>query len=189
MNYSNLDSLMTIEKNELLNKLKETYLSYKLSKNQAIAARGIEVLVAIIFIFSGIEWYYILVYIFVIIYGIYRVMKPNEEDQIYFKKFELLADEFENFKRFKRNQIDVDIKAEKLHKIEKSIEKCLPLLIQVIGIGKVYKICAFIPVVNILIDETTLYRDPKSGPLNILLYGNLVYPSLEDFESSKIKEI
>lgn len=184
-----LQDLLNIKKEELLKKLKETYSNYKLNKNQNIIARGIEILSAIIIIFSGLEWYYILAYLLIVIYGIYRLIKPNDEDTKYFEKFELLADEFENFKKFKQNKINVNINPEKVLKIEKSITKLLPLLIQTSGIGKFNRICAFIPIINIFIDEMSLYRNPKDSPLNILLYGNLAYASLEDFESSKVKEL
>lgn len=182
-----LENLLSIPKEELIERMKETYLKTKLPKNKAMVARGIEIFIGLVFLLLDIEWYYKVIYILAVVFGIYKFLHNDAEDKTFFEKFELLAEELENFKKYKKGTLDIKINEKKVSKIEKTILKCLPFLIEFGKTGKMYRVLAFIPILNLRVDELTLYRDKEGGPLNILLYGNLLYTGLEDFSNEKIK--
>ena len=51
--------------------------------------------------------------------------------------------------------------------------------------SKVYKIAAFIPVVNIRLDEMSMYRE-TNGYLNIILNGQIGSIGLSDFSNKNL---
>ena len=174
---TNLDDLLGIKKEELLEKLKSTYQAQKLSRTQGYIARGLEIFVALIVIFSGIGVLYSILWTATVVYSFYRFFNPHGEDKEYYEKFELLVEGLENFKKYKNSEISVDFPEKKIKRVEKNIVKCLPKLMET---SKGYKIAAFIPVINIRVDEMSMYRE-TNGFLNILLNGQLGSIGLSDF--------
>lgn len=160
---------LTWTKEELLEKLKDTYIKQKLPRNLSMIARGIEILIGIIILVSGIEWYYILFYACVVGYSIYRFFHPNEMDDIVYKKLELVAECIDNYKRYKNSEISVEIDDKKINSIEKNINKNLPRLLKN---STFLKVIAFVPIINLRLDEYSVYRE-ASESLNSLLYGNI----------------
>lgn len=181
-----LEHLLLMKKEELLEKLEDTYQKQKLSRTQGYIARGLEIFVALIFIFSGIGMLYSVLYTLTVIYSIYRFLNPHSEDKEYYEKFELLAEGFENFKRYKDSEIRVDISEKKIHKLEKNIEKFLPKLLENNGTNKLYKVLAFIPLINLRADEMSMYRD-TAGFLNRVLNGQIGSAGLSDFSNENLK--
>lgn len=183
---TNLETLLSMKKEELLEELKNTYQKQKLSRIQGYIARGLEIFVALIVIFSGIGIFYSILYTLTVIYSIYRFLNPHGEDKDYYKKFELLVEGFENFKRYKNSEISVEFSEKKINGLEKNIVKFLPKLIAKNGVDKMSKIFAFIPIINLRIDEMSMYRE-ANGYLNILLNGKLGSIGLSDFSDENLK--
>lgn len=179
---TNLDDLLGIKKEELLEKLKSTYQAQKLSRTQGYIARGLEIFVALIVIFSGIGVLYSILWTATVVYSFYRFFNPHGEDKEYYEKFELLVEGLENFKKYKNSEISVDFPEKKIKRVEKNIVKCLPKLMET---SKGYKIAAFIPVINIRVDEMSMYRE-TNGFLNILLNGQLGSIGLSDFSNENL---
>lgn len=174
----NKEEILKLTKEEILEKLKETYQKQKLTKNQSYIARGIEIIFGLWFIFLDIGLIYKLIYILAVGYSMYRMLKPNAEDEEYYKKLEQLANGIEKLKKYKNRELDKEIEENKIEKLEKSINKLLPKLLKE---NKLYKRLAFIPIVNLRVDEMTSYRDPADA-LNVLLYGKLRTPGLNIFD-------
>lgn len=169
---------LELTKVEFLEKLKETYQKQKLTKIQNYIARGIEIIFGLWFLFLDIGLIYKLAYILSIIYSFYRMLKPNDEDKEYYEKLEQLANGIEKYKKYKKGELNKEIEESKLKKIEKNINKLVPTLLKE---NKLYKRLAFIPILNLKVDEMTSYRNPGDA-LNVLLYGKLKTPGLNIFD-------
>lgn len=183
---TNLEDLLSIRKEELLENLKSTYQAQKLSRTQGYIARGIEILVALIAIFSGIGAVTAILLTLNVIYSFYRFLKPHGEDKDYYEKFELLTEGFENFKRYKNSEISVEFPEKKIKKLEKNIVKFLPKLTAKNGADKMCKILAFVPIINLRIDEMSMYRE-TNGYLNLILNGQLGSVGLSDFSDENLE--
>lgn len=169
---------LKLTKTEFLEKLKETYQKQKLTRTQNYIARGIEIVFGLWFLFLDIEFIYKIIYILSIAYSFYRMLKPNVEDSEYYEKLEKLADGIEKYKKYKNKELNKEIEESKLKKLEKNINKLVPSLLKE---NKLYKRLAFIPILNLKVDEMTSYRNPGDA-LNVLLYGKLKTPGLDIFD-------
>lgn len=181
---TNLEELLLMGKEDLLDKLKNIYQAQKLSRTQGYIARGIEIFVALIFIFSGIGIFYSALWTLSILYSLYRFFKPHGEDKEYYEKFELLVEGFENFKKYKNSEISVDIPEKKIKRLEKVLNKEFPKLLEKNGTNKLCKIMAFVPIFNLKMDEMSMYRD-NNGFLNRILNGPVGSAGLMDFLDKK----
>lgn len=181
-----LDELLAMESNEMLEAMKATYEKQKLSRIQNYIARGLEIFIFILFIFSGAGIIYTIIAVLGLLYALYRLFKPHGNDLDTYKEFDLVVEGMGNLKKYRNGEITVDIPEKKIKKMETLIEKHLPHLLEQTGTDKLCKIGAFIPIINIRMDEMTPYTDLK-GSLNIIKVGTLMSAGLEDFSNEKLK--
>ncbi|NME35589.1 MULTISPECIES: hypothetical protein [Fusobacterium] len=180
-----LNELLELEKEELIFKMKNVYEKQKLTRIQGYIARALEIIFLLIFIFSGIGILYSIIFTLAVIYSIYRFLNPNGEDKDYYEKFELFAEGFENFKRYEKGELKVDIEEKGIKKLEKNLERHLPYLIEDNWSNKMLKISAFIPIVNIRADEMSMFRD-TDGSFYRLFNGGLKTVGLKKFTNEEL---
>lgn len=166
-----IEELCNLDNEYLGKKLKETYQKQKLSKGGNIIARSIEIIIELVILigcFSDGDWIYVILALLALAYAIYRLFKPHGEDNEYLEKLELVKVAMNKFKKYKSGEITLDIEEKKIKSLENNIIKRLPILLN----GSVlYKILAFIPLLNIRVDEMSIYRQHNEA-LSILLSGH-----------------
>ncbi|WP_047381062.1 hypothetical protein [Cetobacterium sp. ZWU0022] len=183
-----LENLLNYNKEELSVKLKEVYNDQKLSPTARAIARWIEIVVIGIISFScfidgevmyGVLWSVGGVYTF------YRLVNSKIEDKETLDDLDKITEGIENFKKYKKGELGIEISEELVKKTEKGIGKNLPYLLKVSGLSRML---AFVPVLNIFQDETHMYTH-REGALVRLWEGTLTTQGLKYYSNENIKTL
>lgn len=183
-----LENLLNYNKEELSVKLKEVYNDQKLSPTARAIARWIEIVVIGIISFScftdgevmyGVLWSVGGVYTF------YRLVNSKIEDKETLDDLDKITEGIENFKKYKKGELGIEISEELVKKTEKGIGKNLPYLLKVSGLSRML---AFVPVLNIFQDETHMYTN-REGALVRLWEGTLTTQGLKYYSNENIKTL
>ncbi len=165
-----LDNLLKMDKIELNKRLKEVYQMQKFTKTQSRIARAMEILLWLLIIPSQEEILFIILPIISLLYAIYRFIKPRVDDELIMEYFEQIADGIDNFKKYRSGELGVHIDEKLVVNTEKCIGKYLPYLLKT---NIIYKISAFLPLINLRMDETRLYTKADHSPLFSLFNGDI----------------
>lgn len=179
-----IEEICAFSKEELNAKLKEGFHNQKLSPKGRIVARSIEIFFVLIILLSCLvsgDIIYSIIALLALAYAIYRLFKPHGEDKEYLEDLEKVAEGIEQFKKYKNGEIKLELSEKKLKSLEKNILKRLPTLLN--G-NKVYRVLAFIPLVNTRTDEMDIYRGGNSE-LGILLNGYIKITGLKEILEEK----
>lgn len=163
-----MEQLCECSKDELLSRLKGVYNKQKLGKFGNILARSIELVFFLIAIFV-VEWNWIsgILGALYLLYTVKRLFWPHSDDKDNYEKFELIVNNFENYKRYRKGEIDANLSEKEQKKTEKNLVYCFNALLNPCGWAK---IVAFIPVINFRADEMWAYTD-INGPLTRIIDG------------------
>lgn len=149
-----------MSKEEIVGQLKAVYQNQKLDKTGNMIARGMEIFVGLIGMFLCEEWIYKITAFLIAAYGAYRLIKPHGEDENYYKEFESLADIIQQYKK----EILIGKNIEEYPKNAKRIYKIvLQFLNEDNKSFKICKIFAFIPLLNVRLDEMFPYSQQFRG--------------------------
>lgn len=170
------DEILEMHVDERFERMKEIYLKQKLSKTGNFIARGIEILVALLLILTTEFDIYTILWIGILLFAIYRFVKKDTLDKENFEELRKVSDKLELFKKYKAGEVKISLEDKKVDKLENSLKRNLPKLFK-----NGSKLVAYIPLLNVRIDEMTVYND-KGGALNLVLNGTLRTPGLNDLE-------
>lgn len=144
---------------EMFERLKETYLSQKLGKIGRYFSRGSSVFLLLLFVFYGDDILFRVIAGIGIIYEIYRLIKPHGEDEEQYKEFKIVSNLVQEYKDKILNTSE-----EKPRKTKFICNYVLSCLYRS-GNHKISKVMAYIPVINVIIDEMTPYTSLRYGVL------------------------
>ena len=178
----NLEILLKMDKKELETKLKDTYQKQKLSPKMHLIARILDISLSLfIIIFIDDILYQVLLGLFLCV-SFYRLIKPHSEDNEILKNLELVTEYFENYKICKLNNNNNGLSEKKIKQLEKTIGGMLPAFLST---NFMFKVFAFIPLLNLNTDEMHIYSGKKSA-LHMLLYGGLGVNGLDKFSPENL---
>ena len=171
----NQEEFWQMSQEEMFERMKETYLSQKLGKIGRCFSRGSSAFLLLLFVFFGEDIFVQVIAGIGVIYEIYRLLKPYGEDEEQYKEFKIVLNLVQEYKD-KILNTDGE-KSRKTKFIYNLISSCLYKS----GNHKISKAMAYIPVINVVIDEMTPYTSLRYGVL-------LKVKSLLEIEIDKIKK-
>lgn len=160
---------------EMFERLKETYQKQKLGKGGRYFSRLSSIFILLLFVFFDDEIPYQVFAGIGAIYEIYRLIKPHGADERHYNEFKIVSNLVQEYKD-KILNTDGE-KSRKTKFIYNLISSCLYKS----GNHKISKAMAYIPVINVVIDEMTPYTSLRYGVL-------LKVKSLLEIEIDKIKK-
>lgn len=183
-----LENLLNLSKEEMFLKLKETYISQKLSPIARSIARWMEILIAALFSFMCFEeneTMYAVLWGVAGLYAFYRLVNSKMEDEKILEELNEVVETIENFKKYKKGEFNIKIDEKLVKKTEKGIEQNLPYLLKVSGLSRMF---GLIPIVNLFVDEIYMYTDTR-GALTKLWDGTLTTQGLKYYTNENIKTL
>ena len=160
---------------EMFERLKETYQKQKLGKVGRYFSRLSSVFLLLLFVFFGEDIFVQVIAGIGAIYEIYRLIKPHGEDEEQYKEFKIVSNLVQEYK----NKI-LNTSEEKPRKT-KFIYNLMSSCLYKSGNHKISKTMAYIPVINVIMDEMTPYTSLRYG---VLLKGK----SFLEAELDRIKK-
>lgn len=155
----NQEEFWKMSQEEIFERLKETYLSQKLGKIGRYFSRGSSAFFLLLFVFYGDDIFVQIIAGIGFIYEIYRLIKPHREDEKQYEEFKIVSNLVQEYKDKILNTSEE--KPRKTKFIYNYISSCLYRS----GNHKISKVMAYIPVVNVMMDEMTPYTSLRYGIL------------------------
>lgn len=180
-----INDLCKYSKEELYEKLTTTYQNQKLGTLGNIIARSIAIAVLVLGFQNADGMVYKILIGIGIAFSAYKIIKPHGEDEEIFSELKEAVNLLENYKKCKNGIATIDITDKQFQNVTRNIEKRLPLLLKNSTFNK---ILAFIPVLNIFVDELGAYRGHRnSGHLECLLDNGIGRVGLRVFNNENVK--
>ena len=155
----NQEEFWQMSQEEMFERLKETYQEQKLGKAGRYFSRLSSIFILLLYVFfSDVILYQVFAGIGAL-YEIYRLIKPHGEDEENYKNFETVSNLVQEYK----DKI-LDTDKEKPNE-RKNIYMALSDYLYHSRNLKMAKVIAYIPVLNIISDEMTVYDSVKYSPL------------------------
>lgn len=157
----NQEEFWQMSQEEMFERLKETYQKQKLGKGGRYFSRLSSIFILLLYVFFDDEIPYQVLAGIVIIYEIYRLIKPHGADERHYNEFKIVS----NLVREYKDKI-LDTDKEKL-KERKNIYMALSDYLYSSRSLKITKAIAYIPVLNVIFDEMTAYAKKYSALLKM----------------------
>jgi hypothetical protein len=155
----NQEEFWQMSQEEMFERLKETYQEQKLGKVGRYFSRLSSIFILLLYVFFGDE---ILFKVFAgigALYEIYRLIKPHGEDEGNYNNFKIMSNLVQEYKD---KILDTD---KEKPKERKNIYMALSDYLYHSRSLKMAKIVAYIPVLNVMFDEMSVYDHVKYSAL------------------------
>ena len=179
-----IEEVYKIPKETLYNELVDVFERQKLPKIIGNITLIIEAIVLLLVLFSAEDIFYRVIWGVGFAFCMYRLFMRNSYYKDILEDLKKIVEGIEKLKKYDNGQIKLENEEAKIKKLRKKLPKYLnPLLVN----SSYLKIMAFIPFVNLTVDELYNYTNVK-GPVYLLLNGK-VLSSIGLKELKEIEEI
>lgn len=155
----NQEEFWQMSQEEIFERLKETYQEQKLGKVGRYFSRLSSIFVLLLYVFFGEDILFKVLAGIGALYEIYRLIKPHGEDEENYKNFEIVSNLVQEYKD---KILDTD---KEKPKERKNIYMALSDYLYHSRSLKMAKIVAYIPVLNVMFDEMSVYDHVKYSAL------------------------
>lgn len=155
----NQEEFWQMSQEEMFERLKETYQEQKLGKGGRYFSRLSSIFILLLYVFFSDDIVYQVIAGIGALYEIYRLIKPHGEDEGNYKNFETVSNLVQEYK----DKI-LDTDKEKPNERKNIYTALSDYLYHSRGL-KMTKIVAYIPVLNVIFDEMSVYDNVKYSAL------------------------